>query len=180
MLSPSWGMYSGYELFESEAARPGSEEYLDSEKYEYRPRDWETAEREGRSLAPYIAQLNRLRRAHPALQRLRNLRFHTADRPELICFSKRVPASGHPPHTAGGDRGDDVVLVVVNLDPHEARDATVWLDMPELGLDWIDEVLVYDELSGQSYRWGQANYVRLDPHVEPAHIFRVAGDVGEP
>lgn len=180
MLSPSWGMYSGYELFESEALRPGSEEYLDSEKYEYRPRDWEAAEREGRSLASYIAQLNRLRRAHPALQRLRNLRFHTADQPELICFSKRVPASGHPSHTAGGDRGDDVVLVVVNLDPHEARDATVWLDMPELGLDWTDEVLVYDELSGQSYRWRQANYVRLDPHVEPAHIFRIAGDVGEP
>lgn len=178
MLSPSWGMYSGYELFEREAVRPGSEEYLDSEKYQYRPRDWEAAEREGRTLAPYIAQLNRLRRAHPALQQLRNLRFHAVDRPELVCFSKRVPASDHLPHTAGGDRGD-VVLVVLNLDPHTPREATVSLDMPQLGSDWNDEVIVHDELSDQSYRWQQANYVRLDPHIEPAHIFRIAGEARE-
>ncbi len=203
MLCPSWGMYSGYELFEREAVRPGSEEYLDSEKYQYRPRNWETAEREGRTLTTYIAQLNRLRRAHPALQRLRNLRFHHVDQPEIICFSKRLPASHGRPGAGqsesgvaaeAGPRGTerpgwatgvaegvgDAVLVVVNLDPHTPREATVWLDMPELGLDWNDQVDVYDELSGQSHRWGEANYVRLDPDTEPAHIFRIASDVLAP
>lgn len=165
MLSPSWGMYSGYELFENRTVRPGSEEYLDSEKYQYRPRDWETAEREGRSLAPYITRLNRLRRAHPALRQLRNLRFHHVDQPELICFSKRVPAARE------GDRAGDTVVVVVNLDPHTPREATVRLNMPELGLDWQDEMLIRDEISGETYRWGEANFCRLDPHVEPAHIF---------
>ena len=76
LLSPSYGVYSGYELFEHVAVRPGSEEYLDSEKYQYRPRDWAAAERTGESLAPYLTQLNEIRRAHPALHRLRNLHFH--------------------------------------------------------------------------------------------------------
>jgi starch synthase (maltosyl-transferring) len=169
MLSPAWGVYSGFELFENTPVRPGSEEYRDSEKYQYRPRDWEAAEREGRSLAPLISTLNSLRRAHPALRRLRNLRFHNVDQPELICFSKRVPP-------AGGNTADpgDVVLVVVNLNPHQAREATVYLDMPALGLDWADQLVVTDELSGESYTWGQANYVRLDPHTQSAHIFTVS------
>ena len=170
-LSPAWGVYSGYELYENTPVRPGSEEYRDSEKYQYRPRDWEAAEREGRSLAPLISTLNSLRRAHPALRRLRNLRFHNVDQPELICFSKRVaPADGD------GDAADlgDVVLVVVNLNPHQVREATVYLDMPALGLDWADQLVVTDELSGESYNWQQANYVRLDPHTQPAHIFTVS------
>jgi len=169
MLSPSWGVYSGYELYENTPVRPGSEEYRDSEKYQYRPRDWEAAEREGRTLAPLISNLNSLRRAHPALRRLRNLRFHNVDQPELICFSKRVAPNG-------GDATDvgDVVLVVVNLNPHQVREATVHLDMPALGLDWTDELVVTDELSGESYTWRQANYVRLDPHTQSAHIFTVS------
>ncbi len=165
MMSPTWGVYSGYELYENTPVRPGSEEYRDSEKYQYRPRDWEAAEREGRSLAPFIARLNSLRRAHPALRRLRNLRFHYVDQPELICFSKRLPES---------DGLGDVVLVVVNLNPHQVREATVHLDLPALGLDWADEFVVTDELSGESYTWRQANYVRLDPHTRPAHIFTVS------
>ena len=72
----------------------------------------------------------------------------------------------------------DTVLVVVNLDPHQAREATVWLDLPELGMDWHDELTVKDELSGEIYSWGQANYVRLDPAVRPAHIFTVTRDRG--
>jgi starch synthase (maltosyl-transferring) len=169
MLSPTWGVYSGYELFENTPVRPGSEEYRDSEKYQYRSRDWETAEREGRSLAPFISTLNSLRRAHPALRRLRNLRFHNVDQPELICFSKRVP----PADGNAADLGD-VVLVVVNLNPHQVREATVHLDMPALGLDWPDEFVVTDELSGASYTWRQSNYVRLDPHTQSAHIFTVS------
>ncbi len=164
MLSPTWGIYSGYELCENVPLRPGSEEYMDSEKYQYRPRDWEAAARDGFGIADYITDLNRIRRAHPALHRLRNLRFHLVDQPELMCFSKRVDSSP-------GGAGSDTVLVVANLDPHRTREATVWLDMPALGVD--REFIVTDELTGESYRWGRANYVRLDPATRPAHVFTV-------
>jgi starch synthase (maltosyl-transferring) len=183
MLSPSWGIYSGYELCESTPLRPGSEEYLDSEKYQYRPRDWDTAARDGLGISGYIGDLNRIRRSHVALHWLRNLRFHHVDQSELICFSKRLygagtiseRSSGQAGPRAGEQGGDaaDTVLVVVNLDPHQAREATVWLDMPELGMDWHEEFTVKDELSGEIFSWGQANYVRLDPAVRPAHIFTV-------
>jgi starch synthase (maltosyl-transferring) len=159
MASPSWGVYSGYELFEHVAVRPGSEEYLDSEKYQYRPRDWAAAEREGRSLAPYLRLLNQLRRTHPALRQLRNFHLHYIDSPQMMAWSKRLD--------------DDVVLVVVNLDPHGAREGTVSLDMPALGLNWGERFLVHDEIGDAVYLWGQHNYVRLDPFVEPAHIFTI-------
>ncbi len=168
MLSPAWGVYSGYELYEHVAVRPGSEEYLDSEKYQYRPRDWAAYEpggpREGQSLAPYITRLNQLRRAHPALQWLRNLRFHNVEGSDMLAFSKgrRLP-----------DGSDDVVIVVVNLDPHGAREGLLHLDMPSLGFDWHETFTARDELSGQTFRLGSRNYVRLDPGVEPAHIMSV-------
>ncbi len=161
MLSPSWGIYSGYELCENVPLRPGSEEYMDSEKYQYKPRDWAAAARDGLGISGFIAELNRIRRSHPALHWLRNLRFHHVDQPELICFSKRVDTPG----------GHDTVLVVVTMNPHQTREATVWLDMPALGVD--GEFTVTDELTGESWRWGQANYVRLDPAARPAHIFAV-------
>jgi starch synthase (maltosyl-transferring) len=167
MLSPTWGIYSGYELCENVPLRPGSEEYMDSEKYQYRPRDWEAAARDGFGIADYITELNRIRRAHPALHWLRNLRFHGVDQPELICFSKRVNVLGRPENGTVSD----TVLVVANLDPYQTREATVWLDMPALGVD--REFIVTDELTGESYRWGHANYVRLDPATRPAHIFSV-------
>ncbi|WP_406282546.1 maltotransferase domain-containing protein [Embleya sp. NBC_00896] len=162
-LSPSWGVYSGFELYEHLAVKAGSEEYLDSEKFQFRPRDWAGAERKGRSLAPYITTLNRLRRRHPSLQRLRNLTFHHVDDDAVMAFSKR---------TRVGDT-DDLVLVVVNLDPHNTREATVALDLPALGLDWQDTFPVLDEFTGAGYRWGRHNYVRLDPAHEPAHFFSV-------
>ncbi|WP_326644135.1 alpha-1,4-glucan--maltose-1-phosphate maltosyltransferase [Streptosporangium sp. NBC_01755] len=166
---PTWGVYAGYELAENVPVRPGSEEYLDSEKYQYKPRDWVGSEREGRSLAPFITQLNLFRRAHPALQELRNLRFHSVNHPDMVCFSKRLPGAYD---TATRRHGlGDVVLVVVNLDPHNTHEATVSLDMPALGLDWQAEFVVDDELSGESYHWRQDNYVRLDPHIHPAHVF---------
>jgi starch synthase (maltosyl-transferring) len=161
MMSPSWGMYSGYELCENSPVRPGSEEYLDSEKYAYRPRDWAAAEREPTGIAPFIARLNLIRRSHPALHWLRNLRFHYVDQPGLICFSKH------------SSRDSDTVLAVVNLDPHQPREATVWLDMAALGVDDRSQFVVTDELTGESYRWGPVNYVRLDPATAPAHIFTV-------
>jgi len=164
MLSPAWGIYSGYELSENVPIRPGSEEYLNSEKYAYRPRDWAEAQIGPQGIAPYVRQLNSIRKAHPALHWLRNLRFHHVDQPDLICFSKRVP------------QDEDTVLVIVNLDPHQPREAMVWLDLSALGMDGRTEFVVTDELSGVSYRWGQANYVRLDPATEPAHIFSVTPD----
>ena len=179
MLSPSWGIYSGYELCENAPLRPGSEEYLDSEKYQYRPRDWDTAARDQLGISGYIGDLNRIRRSHVALHWLRNLRFHHVDQPDLICFSKRLHGAGTIPERPSGQAGEwggdaaDTVLVVVNLDPHQAREATVWLDMPELGLDWHEGFMVRDELNGEIHSWGQANYVRLDPAVRPAHIFTV-------
>ncbi|TXK38611.1 alpha-1,4-glucan--maltose-1-phosphate maltosyltransferase [Nonomuraea sp. C10] len=169
--SPTWGVYSGYELAENVPVRPGSEEYLDSEKYQYRPRDWVTAEREGRSLASFITHLNLFRRAHPALQELRNLRFHRVDQPDIICFSKRLPGA-YDAATRRHGLGD-VVIAVINLDPHHTHEATVDLDLPALGLDWNAEFVVDDEFSGESYRWRQNNYVRLDPHIQPAHLLTV-------
>jgi starch synthase (maltosyl-transferring) len=167
MLAPSWGVYSGYELFEHVAVRPGSEEYLDSEKYQLRPRDWAAAEAEGRSLAPYLARLNRIRREHPALHQLRNLRFHRTESEEVIAFSKRTV------HAVDGIPVDDTVIVVVNLDPHGARETMVDLDLPALGMDWGETFSVHDLLTGASWLWGARSYVRLDPFVEPAHVLAV-------
>jgi starch synthase (maltosyl-transferring) len=162
MLSPTWGVYSGFELFEHVAVRPGSEEYLDSEKYQLRPRDWAAAEASGRTLAPYLRKLNEIRRAHPALQQLRTLRFHAVDNPNLLCFSKTDPGS------------QDAVLVVVNLSSHHTQIGTTSLDLPALGLDWHERFSVTDEITGARYDWGQFNYVDLDPYREPAHVFGVS------
>ncbi|MFF3686892.1 maltotransferase domain-containing protein [Streptomyces sp. NPDC002187] len=162
--SPAWGVYAGFELCEATAAAPGAEEYAHSEKYEYRPRDWEAAEADGRSIAPLISTLNRIRDDHPALHHLRNLRFHRCDNEAMVCFSKRLAAPD----------GDDTVLVVINLDPHRAHHATVRLDLPELGLEHDETFDVRDELGGATYRWGRDNYVRLDPHRnQVAHIFTI-------
>jgi starch synthase (maltosyl-transferring) len=155
LLSPSWGMYAGFELYEH-AVRPGAEEYLDNEKYQLRPRDWSVP-----SLAPYLAKLNAFRRDHPALHWLRNLRFHEVDNPSLLCWSKRDPDSG------------DTVLVVCSLDSRTVQWGNATLDMPALGFDWHERFTVRDALTGASYDWGQRNTVRLDPYVEPAHVFTV-------
>ncbi len=161
MISPSWGVYSGYELYEHLPIRPGSEEYLDAEKYQLRPRDFAAAIDDGRSLAPFIARLNGIRREHPALHGLRTLRFHEIDSEELIAFSKRDPATG------------DTILVICTVNPHAAREATTSLDLAELGVGWDEHFTVRDLLTGAEYRWGQHNYVRLDPHTQPAHVFAV-------
>ncbi|RYP86489.1 alpha-1,4-glucan--maltose-1-phosphate maltosyltransferase [Nocardioides guangzhouensis] len=162
--SPSWGVYAGYELFEHVAVKPGSEEYLDSEKFQIRVRDWEAAEKEGRTLAPYLTRLNEIRRAHPALQLLRNLTVHRSDDDAVLVFSK---------HRELPDGQLDTVIVVVNVDPHGTRETMVHLDMPALGLDWNDSFLVHDEITGETWSWTEHDYVRLDPYVEPAHILTI-------
>jgi starch synthase (maltosyl-transferring) len=160
--SPSWGVYAGYELYEHEAVREGSEEYLNSEKYELRPRDFEQALAEGRSLEPWITRLNTIRAHHPALQQLRTLRFHHVDNEALMAYSKRDPSTG------------DTVIVVVTLDPEHPQEGTVWLDLPALGHEWADRFVVHDEVSGATWEWGQSNYVRLDPVQSVAHILSLA------
>jgi starch synthase (maltosyl-transferring) len=160
MLSPSWGMYAGFELFEH-VPRPGAEEYIDNEKFELRPRDWAGAERNGRSLAPYITMLNRTREQNPALHWLRNLKFHEVDNGALLCFSKRDEETGN------------TVLVVVTFDSGNVQWGNTVLDMPALGMDWHDRFTAIDQVSGATYEWGQHNAVRIDPYVEPAHIFVV-------
>ncbi|MFJ3797444.1 alpha-1,4-glucan--maltose-1-phosphate maltosyltransferase [Streptomyces sp. NPDC090088] len=156
-LSPTWGIYSGYELCENTPLRAGGEEYLDSEKYQLKNRDWAQAETAG--IAPLITRLNALRRGSPALRQLRDIHFHHADKEEVIVYSKRS--------------GSNTVLVVVNLDPHHTQEATVSLDMPQLGLNWHESVPVRDELTGETYNWGRANYVRLEPGHRAAHILTV-------
>ncbi|HWS94050.1 MAG TPA: maltotransferase domain-containing protein, partial [Mycobacterium sp.] len=160
-MGPAWGVYSGYELFEHRAVREGSEEYLNSEKYELRPRDYARALAEGRSLEPFITQLNAIRRWHPALQQLRTIHFHGADNDALLAYSKFDPATG------------DCVLVVVTLNAFGPEEATLWLDIAALGMEPYERFWVRDEITGQEFQWGQANYVRLDPTQTVAHIINM-------
>ncbi len=162
-LSSNWGIYGpAYELCEGRAAAPavgksGSEEYLDSEKYEIRHWDRE----DPISIAPLIATLNRLRREHPALQRTAKLTFHSVPNDQLLVYSKTV--------------GESTVLVVVNLDSKNEQTGWIDLQMPALGLPWRGAFEVEDLLTGATYVWkDQWNYVALKPEL-PAHLFRVAG-----
>ncbi|MDN8547612.1 DUF3416 domain-containing protein [Microbacterium sp. NM3R9] len=162
----SYGVYAGYELVEN-VARPGSEENIDNEKYEYKLRDWAGAEERGESLAPFLTRLNEIRRAHPALRQLRNLSFHWSDDEAIVVFSKHLPAE----LTADGIA--DTILVVVNVDAHSARETTVHLDTTIWGVAPGDAYEVEDLLSGAVWTWNDHNYVRLDAFVEPVHILHV-------
>ena len=166
--SPLWGVYAGYELYEH-VARPGAEEYIDNEKFEYKARDWDAAAESGRSLAPYITRLNHIRRDHPALLDLQNLTVHQSTDNSTVVYSK---------HKTLPDGSKDTIIVVVNVDPHVTKECSVALDLAALELDPQDRTpgggfYVDDLLTGQSWEWGEYNYVRLDPHVEPAHILSV-------
>lgn len=167
--SPLWGVYAGYELVEN-VARPGAEENIDNEKYEYKTRDWAAAEESGRSLAPYLTRLNEIRRAHPALGQLRNLLVHGSDDDAILVYSK------HLQQAFTGTGAADTILVVVNTDPHSARETTVHLDLPAIGLDWGARFEVEDLMTGAVWTWGSDNYVRLDAFVEPVHILSVKAD----
>jgi starch synthase (maltosyl-transferring) len=158
-LAPTYGVYSGFELFEHVAVRPGSEEYLDSEKYQYRPRDWAAAEADGTSLAPYLTALNAMRGAHPALQDLRSLRFHACDSPDIVAFSKQ-------------DRGD-TVLVVCTTNPFEEREGTVHWDLGALGLPGDARFVAHDLVTEATWTWAADTYVRLRPWEHVAHIVHV-------
>ena len=158
LLSPSYGIYSGFEFFENTPREQGSEEYLDSEKYELRPRDYNKT---AGTLMPYIKRINEIRGKYPVLSRLDNLRFHPVDKDSLIAFSKSAP-------------GLDPILVVANLNPFHWEEGTVTLDLGALGVDAFRPFEVQDLISGASFMWhGPHSYVRLDPAEEPAHVFVV-------
>jgi len=165
--SPTWGIYSGYELAES-VARPGAEEQIDNEKYEYKPRDWEEAARRN-GLTDLLTRLNQIRREHPALQQLRNLTVHGCTDDAILCFSKRL-APEHAPDGVG-----DTVIVCVTTDPYATRQGHLQLDMAALGLADDAGFVAHDVLSGQTFAWDAHPFVRLDPHGSCAHVVVVGG-----
>jgi len=157
-LGASYGIYSGYELCENVPVKPGSEEYLDSEKYQIRLRDYDTPA----SLSELIGRINAIRREHPALQRDRGLRFHQTDNPHIICYSKR------------SEDGSDLILVIVNLDAHHMQHGFIQLPLGDWGLSAAASIEVLDLISTERYYWrGEWNYVRLDPQARVGHILHV-------
>ncbi|SFR75683.1 starch synthase (maltosyl-transferring) [Agromyces sp. CF514] len=164
--APNWGVYSGFELFES-VARPGAEEAIDNEKFEYKPRDFAAAEAEGRSLGLYLGILNGIRSAHPALGQLRNIRFHTSDDDAVLVYSKHLEGRFTP------DGVDDTIIVIANVDPHSVRETTVHLDLESIGIAPGARFAVEDLVTGHRWEWGHSNYVRLDAFTRPAHVLHV-------
>ncbi|MEO8880886.1 MAG: alpha-1,4-glucan--maltose-1-phosphate maltosyltransferase [Gemmatimonadaceae bacterium] len=157
-MSPLYGIYSGFELSENTPVRPGSEEYLDSEKYQIRVRDWTAPG----NLNAEIKLLNAIRRDNSALQRMDNLTFRDSENPQVLFFTKTAP----------GWRND--LLIIANLDPARAQETVVTGPLAELGLDGDTPYVVEDLLTGARYSWrGARNYVRLDPNLQPGHILRL-------
>ncbi|MCL1839217.1 MAG: alpha-1,4-glucan--maltose-1-phosphate maltosyltransferase [Propionibacteriaceae bacterium] len=152
-MSPSWGVYSGFEYFEHEPLRLGGEEYLNSEKYEYRPRDYDQE-----NLCALLGKLNQIRTAHPALQQLRNITFHHVPHDQVIAFSKRVH--------------DDTVFVICSLDATGTPESEVHVDYAALGFAQGQQLKLFDELTQVEFNWGEHNFVRLPP-AAPAHILTV-------
>jgi len=166
--APTYGVYAGYELYEN-VARPGSEENIDNEKYEYKFRDWAGAAERGESLAPFLARLNEIRRAHPALRQLRNLSIHWSDDDAILVYAKHLDAALSP------DGRSDTVIVVVNTDPHSVRQTMVHLDTRIWGVEPGSPYEVEDLVTGGRWTWSDHNYVMLDAFTEPVHILHVKG-----
>jgi starch synthase (maltosyl-transferring) len=156
-LSPLYGIYSGYELCENEAL-PGREEYLDSEKYQFKERDWNAPG----NIKDWIARINQIRKQNRALQMFTNLRFYPADNDAILFYGKMTPAR------------DNIIFVVVNLDPFRKQNSFIHVPIEEFGQMESDEYQVHDLLNDARYIWrGRQNYVELDPEIQPAHIFLV-------
>jgi len=161
-LGANYGIYGpAFELGENLPAKPGSEEYLNSEKYEIRR--WDRAAHH--SLAPLITRLNQIRRENPALQSDGSLHFHPADSPHILCYSKVS--------------GDNLILVAINLDPTQEQGGWIDLDLKRLAIAHGQQFDVEDLLTGAHYQWhGRSNYVALRPDVMPAHVFRITREPG--
>jgi starch synthase (maltosyl-transferring) len=166
-LTANYGIYGpAYELGENTPAKPApgkteSEEYMDSEKYEIRQR----SRNQPGSLVPLITNLNNIRRANPALQSNESLIFHPVDNSSILCYSKSA---------ADGLKGDNTILVAINLDPVNEQGGWVDLDLRALNIPYNQDFVVEDLLTGVSYKWhDRSNYVALRPDVQPAHVFRI-------
>jgi starch synthase (maltosyl-transferring) len=155
-LSSVYGIYSSYELCENRPV-PGREEYLNSEKYEYKVWDWD---RQG-NIIPYITRMNAIRREHPALHLYDNLRFYPSGDENITAYGKATPD------------GSDRVIVVVNLDPFDAHEAWLHLPLAEWGLEPGEPFQVEDLLTGETHLWHAHQHIRLDPHDEPARLYAV-------
>lgn len=156
-LVPNYGIYSGYELGENRPQSDANEEYMNSEKYEIKTRNFNNPH----SISPLIHRVNELRKIHKAFRDIRNIRFHGADNERILCYSRRDTDSS------------DTVLMVVSLDPYNAQECTLNLNLEELGVDWNEPFEAYEELTRRPfYWWGANNYVRLTPE-EPAHILHI-------
>jgi len=164
MGSPSYGIYTGYEFVEN-VPRPGVEEQIDNEKYEFKARDWSKADVHG--IASLLTRLNDLRAKHPALRRLRGLIVHPSSNPNILCFSRHLDAAESPTGKA------DTVITVVSFDAHSVQEGVVWLDLGAIGqLD--DAVLTVDDaVTGETFTWGREFFVRFDPHDTLAHAATV-------
>jgi len=164
MGSPSWGIYNGYELIEDKQ-RPGFEEQIDNEKYEVKVRDWSKAKQYG--VAEMLTALNKIRRAHPAALSYHNLTVLPTSDPNILAFARHTPAE------LTGTGQADTLIVVVNLDGHNAHQSMIHLELGELGLPTDRPLNVRDELTGREFQWGWDNYVSLAPWADVAHILSV-------
>ena len=157
-MSPTWGVYSGFELYEHRPLRLGSEEYLDSEKYQLRPRDHAGALASGRSLAPWITRLNAIRAARPALRQQRRLTVHACDHDAVLAFTKTDPATG------------ERTLCVITLDPTAPADVTVTLTPGDLGVPAGVPVVAHDDITGEDLTLGASTRLVIDPRVAVARV----------
>ena len=160
--SPVYGIYSGFELCENTPV-PGKEEYLDSEKYQFKGRDWNAPG----NIKDYLTKLNAIRAGNRALRGFDNLRLHTAENDQILCFSKTTPAL------------DNIIFVVATVDPWNGQSAFVHVPLEEFGIGADEEYAMEDLLTGEVFQWrGSRNFVALDPHNRPAHVFRVRRKIG--
>ena len=164
MGSPSWGIYNGYELIENKQ-RPGFEEQIDNEKYEVKVRDWDDAGKYG--IAELLTSLNRIRREHVEAFSYHNVSILPSSDPNIIAFARHTPAeltsTGKP----------ETLIVVVNLDGHNAHQSLIHLELPDLDIDPKHDVQVRDELTGHEFTWGWDNFVSLAPWADVAHVFHI-------
>jgi len=157
LASPVYGIYSGFELCEASAI-PGREEYADSEKYQFKARDWDAPG----NIKPLITKLNTIRRQNRALHEYRNLRLHDAENDGVLCFSKATVGL------------DNIVFIVATLDPFQPRTAFVHVPIEQFGIRENEPYVVEDLLTSERFTWhGSRNFVSLDPHTRPAHVFRI-------
>lgn len=162
MTVPVYGIYSGFELCEN-APVPGKEEYIDSEKYQFKGRDWNAPG----NIKDYITRLNHIRRDNRALREYDNLRIHNAENDQILCFSKSTAAL------------DNLIVVAVTVDPWNPQSAFVHIPLEEFGIGADEEYVMEDLLTGEKFHWrGARNFIALDPNHRPAHVFRVRRAIG--